>query len=278
MQIGRNGQPSRGIVDRRMLVSSSTPATVAALFAYDFAGDRTHIALPRPEMHVVARFGASVPGGLDVHVLGPRERVVRKRVRGGQRSAMARLPLGAAESVLGAAAASLVGRIVPLEDLWGAATARQLADRLAGTRDATEAAMLLERAIVLRPLRHESARLRLVLDATGRLAEANVGVVAADLGVSERHLRRAFHETVGIGPKAYVKLARFHRALDAARTERHVGWAGIAAAAGYYDQAHLIAEFRAISGVTPRALLGELRAAAAVGHGSFMSRAKSSRT
>lgn len=266
MQIGRNGQPSRGIIDRRMLVSSSTPAAVATLFAYDFEGDRTHLALPRPEMHVVARFGVPVPGGLDVHVLGPRERVVRKRVRGGQRSAMARLPLGAAASVLGAGAASLVGRIVPLEDLWGAAMARRLSDRLAAARDAKEAASLLADAILERPTRDDDARMRLVRDATRRLADANVNVVATDLGVSERHLRRVFHETVGIGPKAYAKLARFHRALDAARTERHVGWAGIAAAAGYYDQAHLIAEFRAISGVTPRALLDELRAGPAVGH------------
>lgn len=62
-----------------------------------------------------------------------------------------------------------------------------------------------------------------------------------------------------------VKLTRFHRARGAAREDAHAGWACIAAAAGYYDQAHLIAEFRAITGVTPRALLVELRAAPAVG-------------
>jgi hypothetical protein len=77
--------------------------------------------------------------------------------------------------------------------------------------------------------------------------------------------RRRLGETFGVSPKAFAKLARFHRALSAAREDVHASWASIAAAAGYYDQAHLIAEFRAIAGVTPRALLGELRAAPPVG-------------
>ena len=86
-----------------------------------------------------------------------------------------------------------------------------------------------------------------------------MNAVAVDLRVSERHLRRVFRETVGVSPKAFVRLARFRRALRAARHDDHASWASIAASTGYYDQAHLIAEFRAIAGVTPRAFLGELR-------------------
>jgi AraC-like DNA-binding protein len=53
------------------------------------------------------------------------------------------------------------------------------------------------------------------------------------------------------------------RAIDqsGAREDSRLSWATIAAATGYYDQAHLIEEFRTIAGVTPRALLSELGAA-----------------
>ena len=94
---------------------------------------------------------------------------------------------------------------------------------------------------------------------------ASVRAVAVDLGVSERHLRRAFHEAVGVSPKAFAKIMRFRHALRVAHDDLEASWTSIAAAAGYYDQAHLIAEFREIAGVTRRALLGELRAAPAVG-------------
>jgi len=247
-----------------MQVSPIGPTTISTCFAFEPDRDGLRIALPRPELHLVARFGPDVPGGLDMHVLGARERVVRKRIRRGQRAAMARLPIGAAESVLGASAASLVGQIVPIEDLWGSGAARRLSDRLAGTTKTMDAAAVLEQAIAERRVTF-GPHLKLALDATRRLAEANVGDVATALGVSERHLRRVFHETVGLGPKAYARLARFHRALRAGREVEHASWAAVAAAAGYYDQAHLIAEFRAIAGVTPRALVGELRAAPPVG-------------
>jgi AraC-like DNA-binding protein len=97
-----------------------------------------------------------------------------------------------------------------------------------------------------------------------------VNEVAEDLGVSERHLRRLFREAVGLSPKNFAMLARFHRALRAARLETHDGWASIASAAGYYDQAHLISDFRRIAGVTPQVLLRELRAATVSGElGSY---------
>ncbi|HVY45820.1 MAG TPA: helix-turn-helix domain-containing protein, partial [Minicystis sp.] len=193
------------------------------------------------------RFGAAAPGGLDAHAFGARQRVRRKVVRGVRRTVTARLRFGAAEAVLAAPASALAGRIVALGDLWGDGATRRLLERLAGSRDALEAAAMVDAAVAAHELRVDASR--------------RVHVIAGDLGVSERHLRRLFRDAVGVGPKAFAKLARFDRALRAAREDQRAGWASIAAAAGYYDQAHLIAEFRAIAGATPRALLLELDAA-----------------
>jgi AraC-like DNA-binding protein len=240
---------------------------VAALFVNEVDRDMQGVVIPRPEVHLVARFGPSAHGGLDVHALGGLQRVRRKHLRSGQRVAMARLHLGAAKAVLGVPDSAIAGRIVALEDLWGSATTRRLIDRLAHARDTFEAAAILEGAIAERFALAGAQRAgeRLVLDAADRLLNANVHAVAVDLGVSERHLRRVFRETVGVGPKTFAKVTRFRRAVRAASAGNHASWATIAAAAGYYDQAHLISEFHAIAGVTPRALLGELRAAQSIG-------------
>jgi AraC-like DNA-binding protein len=251
----------------RIAPSASIASAVAALFVDERERDERGVAIPRPEIRIVARFGPSMRNGLDVHALGVRTTVHRKLLRRGQRAVTARLHLGAPEAVLSAPASELAGRVVALEELWGAPATGRLLERLAGARDMVDAAAILERAIAerLALANGRRAQAQLALDAAERLTSANVQAVADDLGVSERHLRRVFRETIGVSPKTFAKLARFHRALGAAGEDGHAGWASIAAEAGYYDQSHLIAEFRAIAGVTPQALIGELHTAPSVG-------------
>jgi AraC-like DNA-binding protein len=252
----------------RITPSASTASALSALFTYDCDRDSPGVVIPRPEIQLVVRFGPSSRNGLDVHAFGARQRVHRKLIRRGQRSVTARLALGAPEAVLGVPASEMAGRIVALEDLWDDVAVRRLCARLADARDTAAAAAVLESAIAERLASangRRPARAQLALAAAERLTSGSVYSVAAELGVSERHLRRVFRETVGVSPKTFARVARFHRALDAAREDARAGWAGIAAAAGYYDQAHLIAEFRAIAGVTPRVLVGEMRGAAAIG-------------
>ena len=255
------------VAHRRLDPGPSIASAVTTLIVDERDRDMRGVAIPSAEIHLVARFGASTRGGLDVHALGARQRAYRKVLPSGQKAVTARLQLGAAKAVLGVPASAVAGRIVALEDLWGDATTRRLLERLAAARDTIAASLVLESAIAerlaLAERRADSEQL--ALDAADRLANASVSAVAVDLGVSERHLRRIFRETVGVSPKAFARLARFRRALRAARRDERANWASIATSAGYYDQAHLIAEFRAIAGATPRVFLAELRAARAVG-------------
>lgn len=237
---------------------------LAALFVDEYSRDIPLVAIPRPETQLVVRFGPSAPGGLDVHAFGVHARARRKIIRAGQRSITVRLRVGAPEAVLGVPASALAGRVVALDELWGRAEARQLLEQLAVARTTIEAGRIVESAIADRlaggARSASGTRVDLARRATELLAHANVSAVADELGMSERHLRRVFRDAVGVSPKAFARLARFHRALRRASENRHASWASIAAAAGYYDQAHLIDEFRAIAGVTPRALIGELGA------------------
>jgi AraC-like DNA-binding protein len=246
---------------------SATGAAAASLSVYEHERDMPGVAIPGSQAHLVVRFGPSTKDGIDVHALGGRQRVHRKLLRSGQRIVMARLHLGATEAVLGVPAAAIAGRIVALDELWGDGATRRLRDGLAHARDMVEASDIVDRAVAERVASAGGPRANtcLMLAAADRLASANVTAVALDLGVSERRLRRVFHETVGVSPKTFAKLTRFSRAVTAARAPNQAGWASIAAAAGYYDQAHLISEFRAIAGVTPRELLGELKVARAIG-------------
>lgn len=244
----------------RIPSGTTTPHAVAGLYVDECAHDLARIAIPRPEVHLVVRFGPMARQSLDVHAIGVRQTAHRKLIRGGQRTVFARLNLGTCEAVLGVHASDIANRIVALENLWGDTATRQLLDRLAHARSAAEAGIILESAIAerTRMARRPAPSAQLALLAAGRLQNASVATVARDLGVSERQLRRVFHEAVGTTPKAYARLARFHRALGAARGHGHTNWSSIAASSGYYDQPHLIAEFRAITGVTPRALLAEI--------------------
>jgi AraC-like DNA-binding protein len=84
---------------------------------------------------------------------------------------------------------------------------------------------------------------------------ARAEVVAADVGLSERQLRRRVQAAAGYGPKTLQRVLRFQRfvrMLDAATQPPDLATA--AAAAGYADQPHLTRECSAFSGLTPAAL------------------------
>ena len=146
----------------RIAPSASTASAVSALIVHDCDRDGPALSIPRPEIHLIARFGPSARAGLDIHAFGARQRVHRKVIRRGQRSVTVRLRLGVPDAVFGLPAFALAGRVVALEDLWGDAAARRLQARLGDARETAAAAAILQSAIAERiadrgsaPGRHE---------------------------------------------------------------------------------------------------------------------------
>ena len=84
---------------------------------------------------------------------------------------------------------------------------------------------------------------------------ARVDKLAADIGLSQRQLRRRCDAAVGYGPKTLQRVLRFRHflaSLDAAGPEPDL--AAIAHASGYADQAHLTRECTRLAGSPPVAL------------------------
>jgi AraC-like DNA-binding protein len=197
----------------------------------------------------------------DVSVSGPRTRALFKNATGVARVVILQFKPGWSVPLFGVAANALTDRIVPLEDIWGR-SGSDLCVELLATRSLPEVLDRLADAIAVRARQTiEPASARLARRAVRLLEgdEVRVESVAKRLGVTARHLRRAFMQSVGIGPKDFARTVRLQRAVRNAATSKD--WGRIAADAGYYDQAHLIADFRDLVGLTPGAFFKRARGA-----------------
>lgn len=116
----------------------------------------------------------------------------------------------------------------------------------------------LERVLVRRARRcqHDSKLIEMTAKIVRVAGKVAVDTLAADAGLSARQLRRRFLLEVGVGPKLLCRLLRFQqifKAVDRGEAE----WADVAVDCGYYDQAHLINDFRQFAHETPGVLLAD---------------------
>ncbi|WP_028477383.1 helix-turn-helix domain-containing protein [Nocardia sp. CNY236] len=84
------------------------------------------------------------------------------------------------------------------------------------------------------------------------------GLLAERIGWSRQHLTRQFRREFGLSPKPAARITRFGRArrMLAQTTSSHT-IAQVAAACGYYDQAHLDRDFAELAGTSPTSWLSE---------------------
>ncbi|GAB2725584.1 AraC family transcriptional regulator [Nocardia thraciensis] len=168
-----------------------------------------------------------------------------------------------ARALLGVPVAELGSWVVDLADLLGA-DARELRERVSATADWVRRFEILDEILLRRvaePAIDPNLRQawRLLTAGTG---QARVADVATEIGWSRRYLGGRFAAEFGITPKDAARLARFessHRLLRSVATAAaaqtpgrpELSIAEVAAAAGYYDQAHMAREWRELAGMPP---------------------------
>jgi transcriptional regulator GlxA family with amidase domain len=78
-----------------------------------------------------------------------------------------------------------------------------------------------------------------------------VQAVAEIAGIGRRQLERRFLDVVGVSPALLANVFRFRSVFDAIERDSARPWTDAAMAAGYFDQSHLIRDFRRFVGCTP---------------------------
>jgi AraC-like DNA-binding protein len=77
--------------------------------------------------------------------------------------------------------------------------------------------------------------------------------LADGMGLGLRQFERLFTSHLGVGPKAYARILRFEAAIYRKSVSSH-NWTTIAHELGYFDQMHMIHDFQALSGESPKQL------------------------
>ncbi|MBL8895263.1 MAG: helix-turn-helix transcriptional regulator [Rhizobiales bacterium] len=146
----------------------------------------------------------------------------------------------------------MANRIFSLEDILGP-PASHLIDELETAPTWSYRFDRLEQALFARIGEARPAP-ALVTNAWGLLQRshgtASIEAVAAKLGCSRKHLASSFREHIGLSPKTAGRVIRFNSILGGLRARR--SFADIAFHCGYADQAHMIRECRAFTGLAPR--------------------------
>jgi AraC-like DNA-binding protein len=164
---------------------------------------------------------------------------------------------GGAAAFLPLPAAELRDEVVSLECLWGT-SAFDLREWVLEAATAAQRVHILERWLLahLTPACAAHPAVTFALEAfRDASARPAVAAVIERIGISPPRFIQLFRDAVRLAPKQFCRIRRFQQVLYALDGDAPVRWGELAATYGYFDQAHLIHEFQAFSGLTPGAYL-----------------------
>ena len=204
-------------------------------------------------LHLVQSDGTAQPLPI-AFVSGPMKRASVVLLGGTTNLVGVRFKPGGAFPLLRTALHELADQYFPLEELLGG-QGKPLADQVADGQLLPYKLQHLESFLLRQVGRLESFPdwLAAIIRASSHCHDKlSIPAAARIANLSARHLERQFQARVGISPKRFLRIVRLRRVLPALKVKAEPDWADLAAAGGFYDQAHLIHEFRHVVGLTPR--------------------------
>lgn len=226
----------------------------------------------------VRRLGVpdGVSGNIGSLVVGLEDRPATCVHPGGQEAIRVEFtPLGAYR-LFGMPMSELTNLAVGIQDVLGP-EAGTLVERLASSPDWAARFDLLDAALLARlgrgpePAPEVGHAWRLLSGSAGAIP---ISCIAAEVGWSQGYLIRRFTQQIGLTPKGAARILRFRHAV-ALLNRGAASLTEISTACGFYDQAHLNREFRAIAGTTPGQMVAARRVEGAL---ALPARANSSKT
>jgi AraC-like DNA-binding protein len=218
------------------------------MVSWDLRGLEPHVqeTLPHPNVHVVFEKGNSMLGGVFTEKFS--------RLLEGQSQVFGiKFKPGGFRPFLDAPVSSIANRLVPVKSIFGK-DADALEEVLISASDEDEMIAAANEFFMLRAPEPDKTML-----VAGNLVERilrepdikTVDDLAERTGIGKRSLQRIFNEYVGINPKWVIRRYRLHELVERLDSGAQIDWAQLALELGYFDQAHLINDFKSIVGRTP---------------------------
>jgi len=227
-------------------------------------GDIRRVPTPRATIYF-ARDVRSTPGSSErfdgVFCEGPRARAFGVASESSELVAIKVAP-GGLRALLGVPAIELRDRTVSLGDVWGRSAAL-LTERILSAKTTEARYEILQAELIRRSRafsRHDDSALRVAQVIERRRGQVSIAELCRTTGLAQRTLLSRFDEWVGVTPKQLARTSRLRAVLARVEPATEVAWADVALDCGFYDQAHLIHEFQALTGKSPARYRDELDA------------------
>lgn len=136
---------------------------------------------------------------------------------------------------------------------------QELEDRILYEADDLNCIRLVERFLLSRlnpPKEHNLERMFSAIHTINRSkGEVRISDLASSVFLSTKQFQRVFTGHVGISPKEFLRIVRFQHSLYVLQSNPGISFSQLAYECGFYDQSHLINEFKVFSGYTPKEYL-----------------------